>query len=1088
MTPNKKNLLRAVSVLLMAALCFSLAACNGSGKPGETGGPTSAGGTETTYQVEVLSEGGVALSDISVYIYAQESLQDLIAVANTDAAGKAGFTCQAGSGYVAVLGNVPAGYKTEAFYPITGESTQIKLPTQLVEGDLSEASYKLGSVMQDFSFTDCTGTEYKLSQLLESKRAVVLHFFDLNTTASKMELPEWQEAYPEFADTAAVLAMSPGAVSNEDIQAYVTEKGITFPMGQCDARWEAAMNLLTYPTTVVIDRYGMVALEHDAAFKNSTEIKDVLAFFTAEDYTQTAVENYEDILVSEPEEENQNPLDIATMTSFQLILEPGTVHYMNVFKLSNVWLQVNHPDVFVEYGSRTFYASGGSVGLMVSAISSFEPSQVGFGTSGTETITVTVTLSHLPGTWDNPYTLQLGEFSASVSAGNDQGVYFKYTAPEDGYFRLQCLGASTGVEYTFSVMNLTTSVTYMLGEESEIDPATGNPVVKVPMNEGEQISVSVAALPNDSNVYPAAAFRMLAQFTAGEIEDVVVVEKIPYAITVTDENRQPVFGVNITLVGTVPETPEGGEGTEPTEPAEPHRVTMSTGEDGIASGYLPKDSYTGTIQVPAGYIATTTAFELTPEAPFVSLMLKTHVIEMADYTVRIIDEDGAPVPGVLITIGTTYGTTDADGAYTVNLEKADYTVVLGVPEGYTADSISVPFPTGSTVLGITLKKGSGELEGIEYTVKVVDANGAGQSGIVVTFLQEGQPVTMAPADDSGVAVATLVPGDYTIALTSASGASLKFDKTQAALSAEKTVATVTVAADITGSSHKTAWWGGYYLIPVGSSWDDLTNTVNYYEEFSCFMYVFRPTQSGIYRFSAGGGTLGYYGGINFPFGPSLSTQEDGYFEITIKDGEFANNNKPSLVFGLVPTAGQTEATVTILRTADAPAELPEEDYIPAQAPMPFTLTGSASVTYVDLTGTAEIEKGADGYYYLDGKKLYMNIGRSAPYITLGEMVGIVYDSTTGGWGTSNMASGMKGLVYEDTTPVAIVDFTDCMKEFARASDPKNGLYPLNDDLIYMVKTHGDYAGWWKLDQPTSLFGDKENLNEDILWMFAVCYQ
>ncbi len=1080
MTPNKKYLLSIVAVLLLMGLCFT--ACNGS-----TQTPVSAPGVETTYQVEVLSQGGVPLKGVSLYVYAQASLQDLIAVVSTDDNGNASFTYGAGEGYVAVLGNVPAGYKAESYYPLTGEMTQIRLPIELVASDLSTANYKLGDVMQDFTFTAQDGTEYKLSQLLQTKKAVVLNFFDLEANACKMELPCLQEAWTEYSDSIQVLAMSPVAADNNGISAFVEEQGITFPMGACDSQWKSAMNLLGYPTTVVIDRYGMIALLQGEALRSATEFKDVFAYFTAEDYEQKVIADYSELLVSEPEEDAQNPTDIGTMDSFQLVLKPGKVHYMNLYKLTNVWLQIDHSDVFVEYGNRTYTAQGGSVGLTVSAVSNYEASQLGFGTNGTEPITVTVTLSHLPGTWDNPYSLKLGEFSASVSAGNDQGVYFRYTALEDGYFSLQCLGVSPSINYTFSIMNLTTSAVTILDEGSETDPNTGNPVVRMAMNKGQQAIISIGALPDSTNSYPGGKFQMLAQFTEGEIEDVVVVEKIPYAVTVTDENGAPVFGVNLRLTGTILETPPvAEEGETPSEEPKPVTVDMATGEDGIASGYLPKDTYTGSVMIPAGYQATTTEFVLTPEAPFVSLMLKTYVVETAEYTVRVIDEDGAPIAGVLITIGTTYGTTNADGVYTVTLEKADYTAVLGVPEGYTADNVSVPFPQNSTVLGITLKKGEEVQEGTEYSVTVTDANGAAMTGVVVTFRQGNIPVKVVPVDETGTAKANLTPGNYTVTLASDSGTLLKFDKSQANLTQAKPAATIVVAKDISGNSYATAWWGSYYKLSLGSSWDDLTKTVNYASDYQAFMYIFQPERSGIYRFAVSGGVLGYYGGMDFPFGPSDSTKENGFFEMTVKEGQFDNGNQPTYVLGVVPDSGQKEATITILRTADAPVELPTEKYQPTCTITSSDLTGSPRMTYVDLTGTAEIEKRADGFYYLNGKKLYMNIGNNAPYITLGEMVGVVASGNT--WGSSSMATGMKGIRYEGDTPVAIVDFTDTMKAYTKATNPANGLYPLNDDLIYMVKTHGEYVGWWELDAPTSLFTDVTDINREIAWMFAVCYQ
>ncbi len=1080
MAPNRKCILRIVALCLVMSMGICLAACRNNGE-----GP--ANGEEITYNLTVKNQGGVALSEISVYIYENDSLQDLIAVIATDKDGNASFQYRSGKGYVAVLGNVPSGYTAEKFYPITGENTEIVLSIQLVDGDLETASFKLGDVMQNFTFTDINGNTYKLSELLQQKKAVVLNFWTLDNNQCKMELPYLQEAYDEYADSVALLAMNPADSDSAAIAAIAEEFGLTFPIGSCESSWADAMKILSYPTTVVIDCYGMITLINSGSFPGAVAIKDVFAFFTAEDYTQTVVENLEDILVSEPEDDYNNPVDISGQSSFELTIDPGKVHYLNIHKVSNVWLQVNNSDIYVEYGGKKFTAQGGTIGLLVSAPSTFEPAQLAFGNSGTETQTFTVTLSNLGGSYDNPYTLSIGKFSASVSAGNNQGVYFKYTAPEDGYFSLQCLGVSPSVKYGFSVMNLTTSAMRTMEDDGVVDEETGSKAVTMAMNAGEQLRITISALPDDSNNYPAATFQMLAEFTAGDVEDIVVVEKIPYAVTVTDENGNPVPHVNINLVGTVPEEPETeGETEGETVPAEPYKASLATDENGVAALKLPKDTYTGSLIVPSGYKATTTGFTLTPENPFLSLKIDTHVIVMEDYTVRVVDEDGNPIPGVLITIGTNFGTTDADGVVTINLEKGEYTAIIGAPDGYYAEEISVDFAEGSNVLGITLKKGSGETVGVEYTVHVVDANGDALKNIVVTFNQNGKPVTMAVAA-TGTATATLPAGTYTVSLTSSSGATLKFEAAQAVLTEEKTSTTITVAEKIDSNSMDSAWWGYYYKISTGSMWIDLADTQNYSEDYGCYMYVFLPETSGIYRFSASdGAVVGYYGAVNFPNGPSYSTDnEDGYFEITIRDGEFESGNQPALVIGLQRTGNVVDAMLTVVRVADAPEELPRVEYEPT-CEIVQTGTISGARTYIDLTQSVTIEKGSDGYYYLNGKKLYMNISNSAPFLTFNQMLGLNYDAATGQWVSGSTGTGMRGIIYEDGVAVFVEDYTLCMSNYIKASDPVSGLYPLNDDLIHMVQVAGAYMCWWDIDNPNYLFTTVEGLNPDIAWMFAVC--
>lgn len=1106
MTPKNKIFRRIGALCLVLAMCLSFAACReqeeeSTGTPDTTGSSTIVPGKETNFTLEVKTQGGAPLKDISIYVYEDGSLQNLIAVGTTDADGKMMFTYQGGTTYVAVLGGVPAGYGVESSYPITNEMTQIVLSAQMVEGDLNTAKYKLGDMMQDFTFTAADGAEYKLSDLLDGKRTVVLNFWKLDHNPCKMELPFWQEAYTEYADRAMVLGMNPIDSDNAEIAAFAQEQGLTFPVGSCDPKWENAMNVFGYPTTVVIDRFGMITLVNGAAFATATEVKDVLKFFTADEYAQTVVEDYKTILTSEPEAGSDNPVDISGINSFQLTIAPGKVHFLNIHKMQNVWLQVNNSDIYVEYGGKKFTASGGSVGLLVSAPSTFEPAQLGFGNSGEETQTFTVTLSNLAGSYENPYEMKVGEFTTSVNAGNNQGVYFKYTAAEDGYFTIQCVGVTpSGVKYGVSAMNLTTSAMRNTEDDGQVDPNTGNRVVTMGMNKGEQLRIIISTMPDDSNNYPAATFKMLAGFTAGDVEDVVVVEKIAYAVTVTDENRNPIPGVNVNLVGTVPEATEP-ENTEPVEPEstdpnatepvvtepEPNRATLVTDENGVAAGYLPEDIYTGSVVIPAGYKIKDTGFELSPESPFASVKLDTHIVIMEDYTVRVIDEAGNPVPGTLITIGSTFGTTNEDGVYTVSLEKGAYTAVIGAPEGYYAENISVPFPAGGNTLGITLKEGTGEQEGIRYTVSVVDANGMGLTDILVTFNQYGSPVSVVPVDSTGTATANLMPGEYTVSLTSAAGNALKFDASQASLNEEKTSTTIMVAADISGSNHDSAYWGSYYRITTGSAWVNLTKIINYSEEFGAYMYVFNPGETGIYRFSVSSGvTLGYYGGISFPNGPSMTTDnENGYFEITIKEGEFANENQPSYVLGLIVPVGTREATMTVVRTGDAPAELPRIVYEPTCEITPFT-AGNGKITYVNLTRAAAVERGADGFYYLNGKKLYINLSNAAPHLTFGSMLGINYDTVTGQWVTSSMGTGMKGLIYDGDTVIAVEDFTDCMSNYVRASDPITGVYPLNDDLIYMIKSCGSYMGWWNADSPNYLFESVTNLYVDSAWLFAVC--
>ena len=62
-----------------------------------------------------------------------------------------------------------------------------------------------------------------------------------------------------------------------------------------------------------------------------------------------------------------------------------------------------------------------------------------------------------------------------------------------------------------------------------------------------------------------------------------------------------------------------------------------------------------------------------------------------------------------------------------------------------------------------------------------------------------------------------------------------------------------------------------------------------------------------------------------------------------------------------------------------------------------------------------------------------------------------------------------------------------MLDYGACADPTYGVYPLNEDLRFVVQTAGEYYGWWNSASPNFWLGSVENLNPELGWMFAVCY-
>ncbi len=251
---------------------------------------------KTDFSVAFASEGGLPFSKLLIYIYEEGNGDDLVWAGETDDIGKVSFKADPSKKYNAVIKNLPDGYEAKENYPLDGENTRLVFKTVLSSVDeLSAVEYKLGSVAGDFKITDCNGTEYRISKLLETKKAIVLNFWFLNCQPCRMEFPFLQQAYEDYKEDIQVIALNPYDGTDKTVSQYASELGLTFPVASCDADWQTAMNLTAYPTTVVIDRYGTIAMIHKGYVTDKETFVKVFEYFASDDYKQTTIKNLSEI-------------------------------------------------------------------------------------------------------------------------------------------------------------------------------------------------------------------------------------------------------------------------------------------------------------------------------------------------------------------------------------------------------------------------------------------------------------------------------------------------------------------------------------------------------------------------------------------------------------------------------------------------------------------------------------------------------------------------------------------------------------------------------------------------------------------------
>ncbi|MBQ7378201.1 MAG: TlpA family protein disulfide reductase [Clostridia bacterium] len=294
----------ALMLALLMALAVLLTGCNtpGTGEEDTTDGgsseqttqadTTQTPGDSTTekqaYTVEVKSIGGLALEGVTVMVYADTTLEDLVNFGTTDAEGKVSIEMPVKDGYVAVLSGLPAGYETEPYYEFIGGGASIYVVSRVIsDTNISGVSYKVGDVIRDFTVVDSDGTSHTLSEILKEKELVVLNFWYTTCSWCVEEFPYMEAAYQNYNEKVEILALDPYGTDTESaISDFKANMGLSFPMIKDYNALYSAFGVTAFPTSVFVDRYGVICLIEEGALIGDQPFTVAFDHFTGDDYVQ----------------------------------------------------------------------------------------------------------------------------------------------------------------------------------------------------------------------------------------------------------------------------------------------------------------------------------------------------------------------------------------------------------------------------------------------------------------------------------------------------------------------------------------------------------------------------------------------------------------------------------------------------------------------------------------------------------------------------------------------------------------------------------------------------------------------------------
>lgn len=395
-----------------------------------------------------------------------------------------------------------------------------------------------------------------------------------------------------------------------------------------------------------------------------------------------------------------------------------------------------------------------------------------------------------------------------------------------------------------------------------------------------------------------------------------------------------------------------------------------------------------------------------------------------------------------------------------------------------------------------------------YQVKVLGVDGQPVAdGVIVRFLKDGQELALQKTDASGVASKELDRGDYTVEIMFIDQeTSYYYDNTDLTLSSTKTELTVELAyrAENPSKLYYGSEENDYYVtyeVNAGRTYVPLAAESRSY-------FLFTPREAGVYRLSVAGETyaVGYYGSPFFIQQSNVGTVDGNATTVTVSLDMIGTGNTGTTVFVIGvdnPENADVYALLQVERiSAYVDTSIPSQTYETTGTLTPWTLPENAKLHSFDLKASTDTYKlvldEATGFYHLnsvDGPLVLVCLGEAAndrlsyaaSYDTMLQTVGV-----------------NKYFTDEDGNYTHKEDYTQCLLDYigirdmvtgdytGGCVDRASGLYPLTEDLMYIIQQHGDYSGWWDISHDGYLFKDANGIsdttiNPQIAWLFMCVY-
>lgn len=288
---------RMAALLLVLAMLLPmiLTGCNDERDSTSTSDPAGSTGPEGTvlYTIVVKGEGGMLLSGITVKMVDIQGIEKVSGQTNEKGEYQVWLYP---AKYTVKVEGLKAGYTAEDVTTSDrGGVVEVVAKTKLITDQYPNQpdAYSVGDVMYDFAYVK-DGTEIKLSELLETKKLVVINFWYKGCSPCRAEFPAIQQAYELYGDDVAFVALNI-TDSLDKIKEFQSENGYTFDMVKDVGMYSRFTKMAggnVAPITVFVDRYGVIADYITGGDPNAEAWKAEFEWYTSDKYVQSGSSGY----------------------------------------------------------------------------------------------------------------------------------------------------------------------------------------------------------------------------------------------------------------------------------------------------------------------------------------------------------------------------------------------------------------------------------------------------------------------------------------------------------------------------------------------------------------------------------------------------------------------------------------------------------------------------------------------------------------------------------------------------------------------------------------------------------------------------